>query len=478
MGAHLCCLLPCHDRYVGDWNGNRRHGRGVYTFANGSTYSGTFVNNKREGHGVLVDTAHERTYDGDWRDDRQDGDGVLRGADGGSEWLFIGKFQRGMRVGHGTLIRADGRVYSGSWRDDVECGYGELSYKSGQLDVGEFARGALNGSGIRCAANGDMFDGLWEDGNLHGDAVWYKARGDIISGRWSHGRLSAPATVKSAIAKGEMTTELSGDVYSGAVNDDGVPDGAGSIAFANGDTWSGTMSAGRPLQLNCHFKYAGGDIYDGEMNTETSAAMAPHGIGTKRFVDGSMYSGCYQHGMRNGEGTMLYANGDVYTGDWQNDRRHGHGVLSLHDGVRYEGGWMDDVQEGRGVLYYQTEDDGDDDGDCFVSEWRRGVPVDRSNNLRVAAIRILRSRIDRLSVEYNELVDKERALDPKELCRICERRLRNTILLECGHRAVCGVCGGVEEELLDGVSLQTPRRLNRCPLCHEQVTRVVITHQT
>lgn len=48
---------------------------GVYTYANGDTYDGGFVNGVRSGRGTLTTASHEK-YIGQWKNDQMNGSGI------------------------------------------------------------------------------------------------------------------------------------------------------------------------------------------------------------------------------------------------------------------------------------------------------------------------------------------------------------------------------------------------------------------
>lgn len=58
-------------------------------------------------------------------------------------------------------------------------------------------------------------------------------------------------------------------------------------------------------------------------------------------------------GLFSGKGKMKYLNGDLYEGHWQNGLRHGQGKLTTASGMVYEGDWVnDDLRYGK--LKYKT----------------------------------------------------------------------------------------------------------------------------
>ena len=50
----------------------KRHGRGIYTWANGDIYNGTFIENARTGNGRMA-YKNGDLYDGDWLNGLKDG---------------------------------------------------------------------------------------------------------------------------------------------------------------------------------------------------------------------------------------------------------------------------------------------------------------------------------------------------------------------------------------------------------------------
>ncbi|MEP3200725.1 MAG: peptidoglycan-binding protein [Rhizobiaceae bacterium] len=79
-----------NSKYEGELRTNRRHGFGVYTYANGSRYEGEWRGNHRTGKGTLY-SKDGGTYEGFWRLNKPHGKGVYK--------------------------TAKGRRYSGNWRE-------------------------------------------------------------------------------------------------------------------------------------------------------------------------------------------------------------------------------------------------------------------------------------------------------------------------------------------------------------------------
>jgi hypothetical protein len=80
------------NKYDGEVMNGKRHGRGVFTWANGDKYEGDFVEGKRTGRGVYI-----------WKN----GD------------KYEGEFVGGKEHGHGVYTYANGEKYEGEWKNGV-----------------------------------------------------------------------------------------------------------------------------------------------------------------------------------------------------------------------------------------------------------------------------------------------------------------------------------------------------------------------
>ena len=84
---------------------------GVQTFENGDIYTGSFLDGKKDGHGLLT-TRSKRTYDGGWENDVPHGFGVNTFPNGK---IYKGEYKLGRPYGNGQWIYSDGKTYSGTW---------------------------------------------------------------------------------------------------------------------------------------------------------------------------------------------------------------------------------------------------------------------------------------------------------------------------------------------------------------------------
>jgi hypothetical protein len=108
-------------------------------------------------------------------------------------------------------------------------------------------------------------------------------------------------------------------VWSGAVDAQGLPDGAGEMTYPNGDTFSGTMAAG---------------VMTGEGKYTFSA-------------DGSVFEGTYANGARV-SGRAAFSDGSVYNGAWEGSEISGKGVYEYKDGSKFSGSFSKGKKDGAG----------------------------------------------------------------------------------------------------------------------------------
>jgi hypothetical protein len=149
--------------------------------------------------------------------------------------------------------------------------------------------------------------------------------------------LPAPAAVSTAADEYEkpVPSPFSDSVYEGNLVN-GLPEGAGTCVYANGNRYEGSFKQGQKHGRGT-FAFANGDSYEGEY-----VADIREGQGVYRYQDGSRYEGAFRNGLRQGTGRYVYRGGGEYTGEFNNGKRDGRGCYTFPDGVKLEGRWQND----------------------------------------------------------------------------------------------------------------------------------------
>lgn len=160
-------------KYVGQIVDGKRHGRGVFTWTNGSKYDGEWANGKCNGKGVYTWADGDR-YEGEWLDNKFNGSGILTRKDGSR---YAGEWKGGLFNGKGVMYYSEEDVfnrakYDGQWRRGVRTGKGVMTWKDGSRYEGEWQNGKFNGQGVYYKANGTKTEGKWKDDKLVYDDQW------------------------------------------------------------------------------------------------------------------------------------------------------------------------------------------------------------------------------------------------------------------------------------------------------------------
>lgn len=131
--------------YTGRWKNGDMHGAlGVYSFADGGKYRGTFVHNVPSGNGTVV-YPNGVKYTGTFADGKFHGFGVMEMERG---YCYEGEFQRGKRCGVGKLqLLRSGAVYEGEFYNNMRHGQGTETSGLGYSYVGTWRCNRLCGNG-------------------------------------------------------------------------------------------------------------------------------------------------------------------------------------------------------------------------------------------------------------------------------------------------------------------------------------------
>jgi hypothetical protein len=112
----------------------KKNGLRANIFLNANeSYRGEWLNDRRHGHGVLIDHRHQSMYEGEFVHDRRHGHGRLtvRDADGSMRRAYVGQWYNDQRHGYGTSYINNSSYYEGEYQCDERVGWGRLFYDNG-----------------------------------------------------------------------------------------------------------------------------------------------------------------------------------------------------------------------------------------------------------------------------------------------------------------------------------------------------------
>jgi len=156
---HTSEIYEDNSRYLGEMQGDLRHGQGKLTFQDGRYYEGTWKLGRMEGYGVLYSRAGTIIYEGEWRNNRYEGDGIIHNQN--SVDLLDNYLMREFNKDEGTWLRYEGEFNNDKW----------------------------NGFGKLVLSNGDVIQGIFKLDKLHGKASYNTNDGQVLAGEWLNNAL-------------------------------------------------------------------------------------------------------------------------------------------------------------------------------------------------------------------------------------------------------------------------------------------------
>ena len=209
----------------------RKHGKGTMSHPNGNIYTGEWVKNRMEGHGLYSYYQGEGItpdiYEGSFTADLQHGEGTYTRGDGS---FYRGEWHMGKRHGFGHFRWPDGSEYRGYFKDDERHGFGKLQAANGNLYEGMWDCGRRTGLGRMKWEDGRKYDGEWKNDLRHGKGTGFDpfGRGAEYEGEWEDGMKMGRGKLtigKGVIAKPQVLEGIfSCDNYMG---EDGWEEGEG-----------------------------------------------------------------------------------------------------------------------------------------------------------------------------------------------------------------------------------------------------------
>ena len=157
------------DIYEGEWLDDKAHGFGIYTHIDGAQYEGNWKEDKQEGKGKekWPDGA---SYEGEYKQGKKSGYGIFKWADGST---YEGNFEDNNINGKGIYTWGDKRKYEGDWKNNKMDGHGIFTWPDGRRYVGEYKDDKKDGYGLFEWADGKKYRGQWQNGKQNGEGEFY-----------------------------------------------------------------------------------------------------------------------------------------------------------------------------------------------------------------------------------------------------------------------------------------------------------------
>ena len=114
-GAAANALIGHNWQYDGFFSMSGQSGTGVFTFNDGSVYSGEFANGLADGEGTYTDPSGRIIYAGEFKAGLFEGQGSYYSPDG---WSYEGSFKNGLFDGEGIIT--DTTTIRGKWTEGVQ----------------------------------------------------------------------------------------------------------------------------------------------------------------------------------------------------------------------------------------------------------------------------------------------------------------------------------------------------------------------
>ncbi|MBN2160022.1 MAG: hypothetical protein JW807_11555 [Spirochaetes bacterium] len=189
---------------------------------------------------------------------------------------------------------------------DMLPGMQRIVAPDGGTYIGFVRDGKRHGAGRFIWPDGAEYQGGFRDGEPHGDGIYWFPDGRRKEVSYKMGKLIAARMISNAVRLGD-----------------------------------------------CIFgEYESNGRYKGWYRGDRMKGYIPHGRGTMRYLNGSVYSGQWEDGRMHGNGSIRWEDGSRYAGQWVRGKRTGSGTYIWPSGDRYVGEWKDNQMCGTGTYYY------------------------------------------------------------------------------------------------------------------------------
>jgi hypothetical protein len=170
-----------------------------------ASWSGSCVDNKAEGKGMLTFTVRDkdgkeeqRQAEGEMKAGKLNGKSILKFPDGA---VYEGDWKNGSRDGNGVFKFPDGRVYEGDWKNDTLDGKGIYKWPDGRVYEGDWKNNTLDGKGIYKFHDGAVYEGDFKNGRRDGKGIYKWPDGRVYEGDWKNDKFDGNGVLKDSSGK-------------------------------------------------------------------------------------------------------------------------------------------------------------------------------------------------------------------------------------------------------------------------------------
>ena len=295
------------------------------------------IDGKKQGKGEqnFEKDGEEYTLECTWVDGKKSGEGIL--LDSGSIIAMKLFFNDDVVEGEGTLYSNGQVIFKGMWKNGYRCGHCTEYVKGYKVYDGNYENDVRNGYGIEYGENNEIkFEGEWVDGKPGHKFISENKNGvKELTEEDDNGKVKFIGGYK----EGSMIRNGLGVEY----DEDGKP------------TNESVYEDGIVIRKVKEFKdkvivlydVNGKKCYEGGYKNNREAGYPAEGKG-KQYIDGVIvYNGDFVKGQRDGYGCSYYANHVLkYEGDWKNDKANGNGKFNNEEGLLIaEGEFTDDLYD-------------------------------------------------------------------------------------------------------------------------------------
>ena len=151
----------------------------------GYTYSGDFIENKKEGIGTII-WKDGNKYQGEFKNNQLNGYGIIEFP---GQKYYQGELKNGRMDGFGEFFWKDEKIYIGNYKNDKRNGFGAFIFKSNNLSNRINDNNQINNHNDDdndILKNISAYIGFWKNGNMDGFGMKINSH-EIKYGLWENG---------------------------------------------------------------------------------------------------------------------------------------------------------------------------------------------------------------------------------------------------------------------------------------------------